>query len=138
MSESYLFGLQQSLFQALSGDTMLMDIATHIYDHLPDDATYPCIVIGDAKEEDIAADAAIAHKVTATIYCYSKASGRKQTLNMLQRLHGLLHHGNLNLNGATVSHIRVQEMQTRLHPSHELVEGIAKMIALIEPWEQSS
>jgi hypothetical protein len=131
MSNVALKIIQQGLFDALHADSILNDVITGIYDHLPPTAQHPCVVIGDGKELDIANDHALASRLEVTLYAYSKAQGRKEILTILERLHALLHHGSLPLSAGNLVHMRVGSMETRVHKASGYMEGVLQLIVLV-------
>ena len=132
MSNFSLDVVQQALFTALSGDSLLNDIITGVYDHIPPTAQYPCVVIGDGKERDIANDSGLASRLELALHCYSTQTGRKQVLAILHRLHGLLHHGSVSLSAGAIIHMRVESLETRVHQASGYVEGVLRVIILVD------
>ena len=132
MSHLSLDIVQEALFMTLSGDSLLNDLITGVYDHIPPAAQHPCVVIGDGRERDIANDSGLASRLDLTLYCYSTERGRKQVLSILRRLHGLLHHGSLSLTEGKLMHMRVDTMETRVHQTSGYMEGVLQLVALVD------
>lgn len=131
MSGFALETVQLGLYNALNADGVLSDLIQAIYDHIPDHAQYPCIVIGDGTQRDIANDATLASRLELSLHAYSKGASRKPVLSILHRLHALLHHGSLSVAEGEVIHMRVEDMETRVHTANELVEGVMRIVLLI-------
>lgn len=131
MSGFALDTVQLSLYNALNADGVLSDLVEAIYDHIPNNAHYPCIVIGDGKQRDIANDTTLASRLELNMHAYSKGASRKPVLGILQRMHALLHHGSLLITQGSVIHIRVEDMETRVHTANEIVEGVMRAVLLI-------
>ena len=131
MSNFSLSTVQEALFSTLRADTLLNDVISGVYDHIPPTAQLPCVVIGDGQERDIANDSGLASRLELTLYAYSAQPGRKEVLAVLQRIHALLHHGSMSLSEGNLVHMRVDTMETRVHQQTGYIEGMLRLVVLV-------
>jgi hypothetical protein len=123
--------LQAALYTCLHGDGVLTGMVTGIYDNVPENARYPLVVIGDGFQQSLAADAAIGDDCQLTIYSYSKKSGRKETLMILDRIYGLLHYNTLTLSSGQTFQMHIDRVQTQAQPDADMVLGELRVRALV-------
>ena len=102
---SVLAGLavQKAIYAVLSGDATLASMVFGIYDQPPDSPTPPYVVIGDAIET--AADTmgdALGVEVVERVHVWTQYHGRKQGLEIADRVAELLHGTTLTLDAPWV------------------------------------
>ena len=86
------FELQTAIYSALSGDSNLTStLGASVFDEVPDQSSYPFVALGeetvveyDTKDLDGASH-------TINIHVWSQYKGAKQTKQIMDRIHTLLH-----------------------------------------------
>lgn len=83
--------LQQSVYTRLNADTELVTtLGAAVYDHVPDSAAFPYVVIGDATEAPRDTMARTGRDVTLTVHLWSQTKGMKQVDEIADRVDDLL------------------------------------------------
>lgn len=91
MSGSPGWGMQQAIYGRLSGDaTLVTTLGAAIYDHAPDGADYPYIVIGEVTEATNETMGRTGVDSTVTIHAWSRYQGGKQVKQIHNRIAELL------------------------------------------------
>ncbi|MBN8542795.1 MAG: DUF3168 domain-containing protein [Alphaproteobacteria bacterium] len=94
-----LYQLQQALFARLNGDALLMSMIQGIHDSVPQNTSFPYVVIGDGDQNDVPASDTISVRCSLDIEVFSRSKGRKEVLLILERLYALLHQSVLTVSG---------------------------------------
>lgn len=123
MNALALMEVQRALYTKLSGDAVLMDMVSGIYDAVPQNTPLPYVFIGDGNQQLRAAEAALVTECQLDLYVWTESQGRKQALSILNRLHGLLHLGTLTLNGFELVHLHVVQASTALVEEGAMLNG---------------
>jgi hypothetical protein len=110
MSVHPLQPLLLALYQKLSGDTTLMGQISAVVDVVPGDAVFPYLVMELAEhtawEEGPTRSG---HRASVRLTGYSRNGGRKQVMEIMGRLHVLLHKQSLTVAGFTLQRMTVEE-----------------------------
>jgi hypothetical protein len=131
MNKLPLWQVQQALYSKLNGDGVLMGMLKAIYDVVPETFAFPYMVIGDGACRDVAHASQLASEVRLEISIFSQATGRKQLLQVMDRVYGLLHHAAMVLPESVVVHMRVSEARTDLLNADETLEGRLQVRVLV-------
>ena len=91
--------IQQAVFNLLDGDTTLDAMVNGIHDYVPQESAFPYITISEQESRDWSTKTTSGTQMALTLHVYSRARGKKETAEILERLHVLLHQGNLSLTG---------------------------------------
>ncbi|MFZ4124568.1 MAG: DUF3168 domain-containing protein [Rickettsiales bacterium] len=94
-----LYHVQQALFTRLNGDALLMGMIQGIHDTVPQNASFPYLVIGDGNQNDVPASDTVSVRCLLDIEVFSRSKGRKEMLLILDRLYTLLHRNVLTVSG---------------------------------------
>jgi uncharacterized protein DUF3168 len=91
MSGSPAWALQQALYTRLSGDTALVTtLGADVYDHVPDAAAFPYVVIGNVTEGPRDTMGRTGRDLSVTIHVWSQYPGMKQVKEIQSRVDELL------------------------------------------------
>ena len=119
--------VQQALVAKLTGDALLMDRVSAIYDTVPQRSALPYVMIDELVQEALPSLGESLWRVELVLEIWTDAQGRKTALDVLERLQGLLHHGSLSISGHTLREMRVEsaacvlaEQATRVVGSMEI------------------
>jgi hypothetical protein len=125
--------VQQALITRLTGDALVMDRVSAVYDTVPQGSAVPYMVIEQIEQETIEALGEEIWRVGVILEVWTDAKGRKEALSVLERLQALLHHGALNIDGHALREMRVDsagcvlaEQATRVVGSIELTLIVAE------------
>jgi hypothetical protein len=90
---------QSAIYRVLSTDPVLAtQYGAEVYDDVPDNATFPYVVLGEWTETDVPSDfRTIGRNSTVTIHIWSRASGMKEVQNIAGRVIQILERQPLQL-----------------------------------------
>lgn len=106
--------LQQALYTSLTGDSTLMAAVTGVYDRVTEGAVFPYITLGDIFSRDWATTTSNGLQLSIMLHIWSRSSGRKQTLMIMERVHALLHHSGLSISGQQLIMMRFGSSEVTL------------------------
>lgn len=85
--------LQKAVYNAL----VTAHAPTKVYDHVPQDAVFPYVVIGEGEAREFDTDTEIGQEHVVTIHHFDQASGRLSVKRMQKRTYDALHDVSLSL-----------------------------------------
>lgn len=103
------FALQTAIFTALDAAS-ITDNPT-IHDHVPADAAFPFIVVGDTTQLNISTYTSDLHENTCTIHVWSTYRGFKQVKQIMQNIYTTLHNNDISITGATLINLKQEFSQ---------------------------
>ncbi len=131
MSAVVLQAVQQALYTKLSGDSALMDLVSGVYDAVPQHAALPYVVIGDGSAAEVPQVSTQLSECQLVLNVWTSGGGRKVALAILNRLHALLHQGNLTFTGFTLLAMRCVSAETVVDADNDRVYGTLELNALV-------
>lgn len=93
------FSLQQSLYQTLSGDSSLNTMISGVFDHVPQESAYPFVTIGECAVRDFSNALKQGTENRISLHIYSRAPGRKEASQIMERIVILLQNATLSVFG---------------------------------------
>lgn len=110
--------IQQAVYDRLRGDATLMDLLAGdgIYDHVPEDAPYPYVVIGEATTVPANRHRGFGRSTVEHLHVWTKSRGHAQGLAIEARVVQLLDHQPLIVVGHHVVAVRFEFSQTLTDP----------------------
>ena len=127
MSGAVLQAVQQGLYNKLSGDALLMDMVTGVYDAVPQHAALPYVVLGDGSADDVPQLQAKISECTMQLYVWTSGGGRKAALAILQRLNALLHQATLPMSGHSLIAMRCLRAETQVQAEQDRIYGVLEL-----------
>lgn len=100
---SFIDALNNAVYGALTGDATLMSMVTGVYSHVPQDTSYPYIVIGDVSSNDLSTMKDDGQQYSCRIHVWSQYKGSYETATILDRIHTVLHRTQLSVAGANTA-----------------------------------
>ena len=91
--------VQTAIYNTLSGDATLAALVTGIYDHVPQETTYPYVVIADMMMEEFDTQTWDGALMTLNVHVWSRKRGRKECMTIFGHLRRLLHDQDLVVSG---------------------------------------
>lgn len=123
MSSLALLEVQHALYAKLSNDTILMGLLNGIYDVVPQTTPVPYIVLGNGRQNSDLYEGLTVAICNLELTVWTEATGRKQALVILNRLHALLHLGTLTVSGFSVVQLQVVSAATELEAQGSYISG---------------
>jgi hypothetical protein len=100
--KSALSAVQAGVYAALTGDATLGTLVPGgIWDHVPEDPTWPYLRIGELHEDPRDTSGVQRRKVAITLHGWSQYRGRAEVLSIVDRVIALLRYTTLTLTGWT-------------------------------------
>lgn len=127
-----LLNLQKGLFAELSGDATLSAAVTGIFDHVPQEQTFPYVLIGEAVAEDFDDDSTEGFDVECTIHVWTRSyRGRAEAKEAQALIHGLLHRKPVAVTGADTVETIVIATETFRDPDGLTTHGVQRVRVIL-------
>lgn len=127
MSGSPSWGLQQAMYTRLSGDTELTStLGAQVYDHVPDSAAFPYVVIGDITEAPNDTMGKTGRDMTVTVHSWSQAKGFKQVMQIQDRVDDLLDRWSPTVSGWSAVQMLQEFFETFRDPDGVTRHGVSR------------
>ena len=125
------FELQTAIYSALSGDSNLTStLGASVFDEVPDQSSYPFVALVeetvveyDTKDLDGASH-------TINIHVWSKYKGAKQTKQIMDRIHTLLHDSSLSVSGFNLIRMQFEFSDIMRDPDGVTRHGVMRFRAI--------
>ncbi len=125
---------QKALYATLTADASLMALVTWVYDRVPERTAYPYLMFGPGRARDASNATAEAEMLRMELWAFSREGGRKQALDIMERVHLVLHHQYPSLTGGwRVVWLRVENVQIQLLADGITWQAVATLNMLTEP-----
>ncbi|WP_274629674.1 DUF3168 domain-containing protein [Arvimicrobium flavum] len=126
--------LQKAIFDALKGDATLIALleGAKIYDHAPPNVVFPYLTFGRTSIYDWSTGTEIGTEQLFTLHVWSKAKGRKETLDIMELAQGLLHDRPLTLESQALVNCRLEFAEARHDEDLLLYHGLLRFRAVTE------
>ncbi|WOI58604.1 DUF3168 domain-containing protein [Streptomyces fradiae] len=113
---SPMLPVQRAVYGRLTGDATLMGLVSGVYDYVPEDVTWPYVVIGEALEVPENWLGGFGRQTTITVHVWTRARGHSPGLGIAARITELLDHQPLTLDGLHHVATRYEFSQTLTDP----------------------
>ena len=130
MSADSSWELQKAVFTALTGDAPLMAMITGVHDHVPQDAAFPYVTIGESTARDWSAVGVSGIETTLVMHVWSRERGHKEVKQILAEIHRILHDADLTVPGHVLVWLRYGFSQSIRDNDGATYHGIAQYDAL--------
>ncbi|MCI5049590.1 MAG: DUF3168 domain-containing protein [Rickettsiales bacterium] len=123
MSDWILWPAQKAIYSHLSSDSALNALVTGTYDHVPPDAAFPYVYLGQGTAEDQSVMGRQRSVIELPIFVYSREGGKRETQKIFARLYWLLHDQTLSGDGISLYHIEHRTAVIRLLDDRQTYQG---------------
>lgn len=124
--------LQQAIYLALGGDSLLSSLVAGVYDRPAQTTAYPYITVGETLCHDWSTKTSTGTECQLTLDIWSREGGRKETASIAQQVHSLLHDAALPLSGYSLVSLRMVASRIELEKDGWTYHGILTFRAFIE------
>jgi hypothetical protein len=114
MSGFGVLEIQKAVYSKLKNDSTLSAMIMGVYDRVPDGSSFPYVTIGEADCRDWSSVTANGIESELTLFVYSRGGGRKQALEIMERIYALLHEGSFSMTGHSLIQSRFERSDVRL------------------------
>lgn len=131
--------LQQAVYTALTGAAPLMALVTAVYDHVPQSATYPYVVIGEDEATVVDADdlPGADHLVDIHVWAggdneTAQHRGQKQVKQAQGAIYDALHRQTLAVSGAAFIGCDLEFQETFTDPDGITQHGVQRFRVMLD------
>ena len=125
------FPLQQAIFSALNVSAVTSDLSCGVFDDVPQSASYPYIVLGEETAVDFSVKDIQGGDFTVNIHVWSQYKGSKETKQIMDKIHDLLHNINLSVTGFNLINLRFEFSDIMRDPDGITRHGVMRFRAII-------
>ena len=126
------FALQTTIYSTLSGDNTLTNtLGAGVFDEVLENATYPFVSLGEETAIDYSTKNEDGGEFTINIHVWSQYKGSKQTKEIMDRIHDLLHDSSLSVSGFNLVNLRFEFSDILRDPDGVTRHGVMRFRAII-------
>lgn len=125
------FALQQTLYSALNVSAITTDLSCGVYDDVPQSASYPYIALGEETSIDYSVKDIQGGEATINLHIWSQYKGSKETKQIMDKIHDLLHNSNLSVSGFNLINLRFEFSDIMRDPDGITRHGVMRFRAII-------
>lgn len=125
------FALQTAIYSKLNTDSNLTTtLGCAVFDEVPATATYPYIVLGEETANEYDTKDLKGSQTTINLHIWSEYQGSKECKNIMDRVHDLLHDGNINVTGFNLINLRFEFSDIMRDPDGVTRHGVMRFRAI--------
>jgi len=126
------FALQTAIYSTLSNDNNLTStLGTGVFDEVTEGATYPFVALGEETAIDYGTKDLVGGETTINIHIWSQYKGSKETKNIMDRIHDLLHDSDISVSGFNLINLRFEYSDIMRDPDGVTRHGVMRFRAII-------
>ena len=126
------FALQSTIYSALNNDnTLTSTLGAGVFDEVTEGTTYPFVSIGEDTVTDFGTKTEDGGQFTINIHVWSQYTGAKETKNIMDRIHDLLHDSSLSVTGFNLVNLRFEFSDILRDPDGVTRHGVMRFRAII-------
>ena len=126
------FALQTTIYSTLSSDNTLTNtLGAGVFDEVVENATYPFVALGEETAIDYSTKDLNGGEFTINIHVWSQYKGAKETKEIMDRIHDLLHDSSLSVSGFNLANLRFEFSDILRDPDGITRHGVMRFRAII-------
>ena len=126
------FALQTTIYSTLANDnTLTSTLGVGVYDEVLEGASYPFVSLGEETSVDYSTKDTDGGETTINIHIWSQYKGAKETKQIMDRIHDLLHDSNLSVTGFNLINLRYEFSDIMRDPDGVTRHGVMRFRAII-------
>ena len=125
------FQLQSAIYTALNVSAITSTLSCGVYDEVTEGATYPFVVLGEETAIDYGTKDLVGGETTINIHIWSQYKGSKQTKEIMDKIHDLLHDIDLTVTGFNLINLRFEYSDIMRDPDGVTRHGVMRFRAII-------
>ena len=126
------FALQTTIYSTLSNDNTLTNtLGAGVFDEVVENATYPFVALGEETAIDYSTKDLDGGEFTINIHVWSQYKGAKETKEIMDRIHDLLHDSSLSVSGFNLANLRFEFSDILRDPDAITRHGVMRFRAII-------
>tara|TARA_R110001632_G_scaffold185945_1_gene306282 strand:+ start:551 stop:958 length:408 start_codon:yes stop_codon:yes gene_type:complete len=126
------FALQQAVYSTLSSDNELTStLGAGVYDDVPQGSSFPFVQLGDDGATDYSTVDLVGSETTVNIHVWSQGHGSKETKDIMDRIHTLLHDASISVTGYNLINNRFEFSDVLRDPDGITRHGVMRLRAVM-------
>ena len=126
------FALQSAIYSALNGDSNLTStLGASVFDDVTEGTSTPFITIGEETATEFDTKDLAGSENTINIHIWSEYKGSKETKQIMDRVHDLLHDSSLSVTGFNLVNMRFEFSDIIRDPDGVTRHGVMRFRAVI-------
>ena len=124
------FQVQSAIYTALNVTAVTSTLSCGVYDEVIEGNTYPFISLGEESAEDYSTNNLVGADTTINIHIWSQYKGSKQTKDIMDKVHDLLHDISLNVSNVNLINLRFEFSDIMRDPDGITRHGVMRFRAI--------
>ncbi len=124
------FALQSSIYSALNVSAITTTLSCGVYDEVVEGNSYPFIALGEETAIDYSTNNLVGAETTINIHIWSQYKGSKETKNIMDKIHDLLHDVSLSVSGVNLINLRFEYSDIMRDPDGITRHGVMRFRAI--------
>ena len=124
------FALQSSIYSALNVSAITSTLSCGVYDEVVEGNSYPFITLGEETAIDYSTNNLVGAETTINIHVWSRYKGSKQTKQIMDKIHDLLHDVSLTVSGVNLINLRFEYSDIMRDPDGITRHGVMRFRAI--------
>ena len=124
------FALQSSIYTVLNVSAITSTLACGVYDEVVEGNSYPFISLGEETAIDYSTNNLVGAETTINIHIWSRYKGSKQTKQIMDKVHDLLHDVSLTVSGVNLINLRFEYSDIMRDPDGITRHGVMRFRAI--------
>ena len=126
------FALQSTIYSTLSGDSNLTTtLGASVFDDVPESTSFPYVQIGEDNVTKFDTKDVNGSETTLTLHIWSEYKCSKETKQIMDRVHDLLHDSNLSVSGFNLINLRFEFGDIMRDPDGKTRHGVMRFRAVL-------
>tara|TARA_R100000231_G_scaffold139122_1_gene119312 strand:+ start:429 stop:830 length:402 start_codon:yes stop_codon:yes gene_type:complete len=126
------FALQSTIYSTLSGDsTLTSTLGASVFDDVPESTSFPYVVLGEENTQESGTKDVDGTDTTLTLHIWSEYKGSKETKEIMDRIHDLLHDSSLSVSGFNLINLRFEFSDIMRDPDGKTRHGVMRFRAVL-------
>lgn len=124
--------VQKAVYAALAGDATLATLIDDIYDHVPQDAAFPYLEVGNAAFNDAGTKTENIVEFQYEVHTWTRATGHYEVRQIQDQVRVVLHHAALTPDSGTIVHIHEDFRESIADPDGISLHGVQRFTILYQ------
>ena len=124
------FQLQSAVYAALNVSAITSTLSCGVYDEVVEGNSYPFITLGEETAIDYSTNNLVGAETTINIHIWSRYKGSKQTKQIMDKIHDLLHDVSLTVSGVNLINLRFEYSDIMRDPDGITRHGVMRFRAI--------
>jgi len=124
------FALQSTLYSALNVSAITSTLSCGVYDEVIEGNSYPFITLDEETVTDYSTKNFVGAETTVNIHLWSRYKGSKETKQIMDQVHDLLHDVSLTVTGVNLINLRFEYSDILREPDGITRHGVMRFRAI--------